>query len=339
MNMNSRIEKDLRELREASVISEEVSHKIAEYYRSRKSGGPKKLFVIFGVLGSLLVSLGIILILAHNWDNFSRTAKTVWAFVPLVIGQAAVGFSLLRNKGRAWKEASAAFLYVSIGASISLVSQIYNIPGEMPEFLMTWIILGGLLVYLMRSYAAVLLHLVMATTYACNLGYFNEINPWWYLVLLAWVVPFYLRMLKDQPGSNSTSILNWAFPLSVTISFGAFISEATNLIMLMYVGLFGLLYNLGKLDVFDSGKLRRNGYAIIGSLGMIYVLILMTFEWAWVEFDRADYFAGDIAITVGVFALACAMLYLLARKKKLVPFNLFQYTFLIFGLIFATQFL
>ena len=336
--MNSRIEKDLRELREARVISDEVSQKITEYYLAKKSGGSKKLFAIFGVLGSLLVGLGIILILAHNWDNFSRLTKTIWAFVPLVVGQLVTGYSLLKNKSRAWKEASSTFLYVAIGASISLVAQIYNIPGNMPEFLMTWIVLGGLLVYLMRSYTAVLLHLIMATVYACNLGYFNEINPWWYLAMIAWVLPFYLRMLREQPHSNATSILNWVFPLSLAITFGAFISEATNIVFLMYVGLFGLLYNLGKLDVFDSGKLRRNGYAIIGSVGMIYVFLLTTFKWAWAEFNPSEHLTKDIAITVGLFVIACGVIFYLATKKKLTPFNLFQYAFLIFGIIFISQY-
>ncbi|MCW5520235.1 DUF2157 domain-containing protein [Aureitalea sp. L0-47] len=336
--MNSRIDKDLRELREAHVISDEVSQRITDYYQAKKSGGPRKLFAIFGVLGSLLIGLGIILILAHNWDNFSRFTKTIWAFAPLVIGQLAVGFSLLKNKSRAWKEASATFLYVGIGASISLVSQIYNIPGDMPEFLMTWILLGALLVYLLRSYTAVLLHLIMATVYACNLGYFNEINPWWYLAMIAWIIPFYLRMLREQPEGNATSILNWAIPLSLAITFGAFVSEATNIVFLMYVGLFGLLYNLGKLEVFNSGKLRRNGYAIIGSLGMIYVFMLVTFEFAWAEFNPSEHLTKDIVITVGIFGMACLVLLYLASKKKLLPFNLFQYAFLIFGVIFVAQY-
>jgi hypothetical protein len=106
----------------------------------------------------------------------------------------------------------------------------------------------------------------------------------------------------------------------------------------MYVGLFGLLYNLGKLEVFESGKLRRNGYAIIGSLGMIYVFMLVTFKFAWAEFNPSEHLTKDIVITVGIFVIACLILLYLASKKKLLPFNLFQYAFLIFAVIFVAQY-
>ncbi len=109
--MNSKIKRDLQELLTAGVISEETSQKISKYYLSRKEVSPNRLFMIFGVLGSLLVGLGIILILAHNWDEFSRSTKTIWAFIPLVIGQLGVGYTLLKKKGRAWKESTATFLF------------------------------------------------------------------------------------------------------------------------------------------------------------------------------------------------------------------------------------
>ena len=91
------------------VISQEVASKIESYYKSKQENSPNRLFTVFGVLGSLLVGLGIILILAHNWDDFSRTIKTVFAFVPLVIGQFLVGYSILKKKSSTWREASGTF--------------------------------------------------------------------------------------------------------------------------------------------------------------------------------------------------------------------------------------
>lgn len=335
--MSSKIERELQELRRHDVISEEVSQKITAYYASKKTSNPNRLFTIFGVLGSLLVGLGIVLILAHNWDEFSRTTKTIWAFIPLVVGQAAAAFSYFKKKSMAWREGSATFLYLAIGASIALISQIYNIPGTMPEYLLTWIILGAPLVYLLRSHAAALLHLIFITSYACNLGYFNETSPWWYLVMLVYLAPYYWLQLRDRPQSNLSGILNWTFPLSVVIVTGAFISEASNIIFLIYVLLFGFIYNIGKLEIFDSGKLRRNGYAIIGSLGTIYVLMLVTFKWFWTESTEHLHGASDMIITYVFLGLNFLLLVLLFRKERLVPFNLFQYAFLIFGIIFLTQ--
>lgn len=85
--MNSNLNKELQELVEENVISAEVSIAISAYYASKQQEQPNRLFAIFGVLGSLLTGLGIILILAHNWDDFSVATKTIWAFVPLVVGE------------------------------------------------------------------------------------------------------------------------------------------------------------------------------------------------------------------------------------------------------------
>lgn len=74
---------DISELLRAGVISQETADKIKEYYKSKGNQSHHKLFIVFGILGAILVGLGILLIIAHNWDNFSRISKTVLAFFTL----------------------------------------------------------------------------------------------------------------------------------------------------------------------------------------------------------------------------------------------------------------
>ncbi|MFT4806136.1 MAG: putative membrane protein, partial [Psychroserpens sp.] len=184
--MNSKLIKDLPDLVTNDVISQDVASKIEQYYLAKQQQTPNRLFTVFGVLGSLLVGLGIILILAHNWDNFPRGAKTILAFLPLVIGQCFVVFSILKKKSVAWKEASGTFLFFTIGSSIALVSQIYNIPGNLSTYILTWIILSLPLIYLLKSNAVAILNMICITYYACELGYgFGSFGhtPWLYLVM------------------------------------------------------------------------------------------------------------------------------------------------------------
>ena len=336
--MSLKLKRELDELVEAEVISTEVSQNISKYYASKTSNSPNKLFAIFGVLGSLLVGLGIILILAHNWDDFTRATKTIWAFAPLVVGQLFVAFTLFKKKSAAWKETAATFLFFAIGASISLVSQIYNIPGSMPSFLLTWILLAAPLVYLLRSHTAVLLHLLFATVYACNLGYFNNDQPWWYLLLLAYVIPHYYRQIKNAQTSNFTGILNWLFPLSVLISLGAFTSGNDTIGFLIYVTLFGLFYNIGKLPFFNSQRLRANGYVLIGSLGTVTTLIIASFRWVWEDTSSMMASTEDIMITAVLGLAAIGVLVYLFLKKAIPSFNLFQYAFLCFAIIYFTSY-
>lgn len=337
--MNSKLQQEVGKLVEAQVISPEVANDIKNYYNSKSDTSPNRLFAIFGVLGSLLVGLGIILILAHNWDDFSRTSKTIWAFIPLVVGQLFAGYTLFKKKGVAWKETAATFLFFAIGASIALVSQIYNIPGSMPSFLLTWIILAAPLIYLLKSHAAALLYMIFITSYACNVGYFNDETPWWYLLLLLWIVPHYYKQLKEFPRENLTGIWHWVLPLSLLISLGAFVSGNDNIGFLMYVALFGVFYNIGKLSFFDDMKLRVNGYLLIGSLGTITTLMIVSFRWFWNEFQPIMVSGQDTIITAILITAGIAVLVHLFLKKRLRPFNLFQYAFLLFAGIYFSRFI
>jgi uncharacterized membrane protein len=168
--MNSKIQNDIKELVEEQVISNEVATNIENYYKYKKSDSPNRLFTVFAVLGSTLVGLGIILILAHNWDDFSRSIKTIFAFGPLIIGQLIVGYTILKKESTTWKEASSVFLFFAVGASMALVSQIYNIPGNFSSYMLTWILLCTPLIYLLKSNASAILHIVFATNYACAFG-------------------------------------------------------------------------------------------------------------------------------------------------------------------------
>ncbi len=100
--------------------------------------------VVVNVLGALLVSLGIILLVAHNWDDLSRFSKTIFAFIPLLVGQGMCAYTLIKKKNSAaWRECSAVVLFFAIATSISLVSQTYHISGTMSGFLLTWMLLAA----------------------------------------------------------------------------------------------------------------------------------------------------------------------------------------------------
>ncbi|MFI1772090.1 DUF2157 domain-containing protein [Thalassobellus citreus] len=340
--MNSKIQNDIKELVEAQVISQDTAFKITSYYQSKQVDSPNRLFTVFAVLGSTLVGLGIILILAHNWDDFSRTIKTVFAFLPLIIGQLCVGYSILKKKSVTWKEASGVFLFFAVGSSMALVSQIYNIPGNLSSYLLTWTILGLPLVYLLRSNALGILHIVFATYYAVEHGYLYNSSgtPWLYILLIVAILPYYSTLLKQKATANITSVFNWLVPLSIIIVLGTFIESNGVFGYLMYVSLFGLLYNLGKLPYFNNQKLRKNGYLVLGSLGTVYMLLLASFEWLWTDlFSEVMLFnSQEFYIYIFFFLLAFVVLIYGKKNNWLKGINLFQYLFIIFSIIFFIGF-
>ncbi|MEI7726689.1 MAG: GDYXXLXY domain-containing protein [Bacteroidota bacterium] len=121
------IQRDLSDLIKAEVITQETADKIRVYYNNKGGSSANRLFIVFGILGAILTWLGITLIIAHNWDDLSRGTKTIFAFVPLLAAQVVCGYTLMKRQSSiAWQESSSAFLFFAVGASIALVSQIYN---------------------------------------------------------------------------------------------------------------------------------------------------------------------------------------------------------------------
>jgi len=159
--MSNAFLKELPELVSKKIITEEVAQNIKNYYQKNPEENSNKLFTIFGIIGALLGGLGIILILAHNWDDFSVLTKTVFSIIPLVLGQIACFYTLTKkSESITWRESSATFLLFAIAASISLVAQVYNINGDFPKFLLTWILLSLPLIYIMHSSFVSLLSIV-----------------------------------------------------------------------------------------------------------------------------------------------------------------------------------
>ncbi|MDV7186386.1 DUF2157 domain-containing protein [Lutibacter sp. TH_r2] len=335
--------KDLNELISNGIITKEIASNIENYYNSKKSDSTNKLFIVFGILGAILVGLGIILILAHNWDNLSRFTKTILAFTPLLIGQLICGYVLLtKRKNVAWRESASTFLFFSVGASISLVSQIYNIPGNINTFVLTWMLLCLPLVYLLKSSITSLLYIIGITYFACNSSYWSYPNKesyeFWLLLIL--IIPHYYNLFKNSPKGNFLIFHNWFIPLSIIITLGTLSHNYEKLMYLVYISLFGLYLIIGETDYFKNNKLRNNSYKVLGSVGTLITLLILSFNEFWgklqtVEFiflKLLDYI--EIATIVIITCAAVILFFIQKTYQSIKNSSLIEYVFLLFIPIF-----
>ena len=278
---------NLEELLEKGVIDSTTAGKIWTYYRQKEEEAPNRLGLILSILGASLVGLGIILIVAHNWDNLGRTLKTVLAFIPLLIGQGACWYALRnQSESTAWREGAATFLFFAVGICIAMISQIYNIQGELGSFLLTWMLLVFPLIYLMPSSVVALLYTGGVTWYGTNCGYVNGHEPYLYWGLLAAVLPFYYQLLKNRPESNSFNYLSWAIALSVLVCLGLWSDEADNLMWIAYVALLSIYFLIGIGPRFRHKRSVSNPFLLIGLLGTIALFLGFTFYDCWEEIVR-----------------------------------------------------
>lgn len=340
-----KLQKELEALIEAAVIDETTAEKISQYYKAKQDAAPNRLFIAFGVLGATLVGLGIILIIGHNWDQFPRVVKTVFAFIPLVIGQVFAAYTLLkRPESAVWRESTAVFVTFAMGACIALISQIYHIQGELSGFLFTWTLLCLPLFYVMRSSATAMLYLIGVTFYGFEYGFWSypSLPPYWYLVMLAALMPYYYWCYRNRPNSNSMNFFNWLVPISVLTVFGAFSNTFPVLLHVGFVSLFGLFIAVGNLDFFQGQKSRNNGYKILGELGTIFMILMLSFEDLWSRIGRKvnDFNLGELSYTVEFWTVllvtlaAIALLYRRYAKHGFENISLLSVIFLLFIPIF-----
>ncbi len=329
----------LPELINHGVLTEEAAANVRAYYLKQEQQQPAKTNLIFGILGAILVGLGVILMVAHNWDNLPHAVKLFFSFIPLVAGQLLCGYTLFKKAdNRTWRESSASFLFFAVGASIALVAQVYHIPGNLASFLLTWMLLGFPIIYIMSSSMASLLYLVGITALGVEDGYGYQAadnHYYWGLLLLA--VPFYIQLVRKLPASNATFFHHWFFALSLTIALGTVASKDALLMPVAYMSLFAVFYLLGTMPWFGFKRLLSNGYLIIGSLGTMIMLLILSFKFLWLEWASADSNPSlpEILAVVLTTLAACYLLYLQFRNRNAAPVNPMSFVFIIFIAIYV----
>src|SRR5258708_7163793 len=95
--MSKTLLKDLPELIQAGIISEETADNIKRFYDKKAGTGTNRMMLVFAILGAVLTGLGIILIIAHNWDELTKPAKTVVSFLPLLLAQGVAFYALYKK--------------------------------------------------------------------------------------------------------------------------------------------------------------------------------------------------------------------------------------------------
>lgn len=341
--MSKHVLNELPELVNAGVIDAAASDRIVQYYRQKERAAPDgRINFVFAIIGTILVSLGIILMVAHNWDELSRPVKLFFSFLPLLTGQALCGYTLYKKSGqRGWQESSATFLFFAVGASLELVSQTYHIPGTVKQLLFTWMLIAFPLIYIMRSSLVSLLFIAGVTVYAISDGYGyrggGSLHYWWMILL---VLPHYFTLLKTTAQSNFTYFHHWFIPLSLTICLGTLASNAEALLLMAYMNLFGAFYLIGNADLFYNRRIFSNGYIVFGSLGTMILLLITSFRslWSSIIYDNEwkDWKINSpeaiAAIILGLLALGLLIIHIRNRKDR--PVNLLACIFLAFTLVF-----
>ncbi len=300
------LREELPALVEARVIDEAAAARLRSHYALDELGSTtSRAILVLAVMGAALIGAGILLLVAHNWEEMSRPARAGLCFALLLFAQATCGFAVARRPASdAWREASAAFLTASFGTALSLVSQTYHVQGELGDMVLGWVALMLPVVYVLDArvsagaLALLALFLPLGRDHAFDRGYS-------FLFVLAALAPFVYRAGRAFGGERRTAWLEVACVGSFALGTAMLVArDAPAILAVWLMGVFVAAYVApsGETNALAGRALRGVAAAAIGATSLA-----LTFRGAWEELYRSlDRWGREEALWTFAAALVAA---------------------------------
>ena len=320
---------ELPTLLSEGVLSPETATQLQQYYGTVQVRHRRTLvLLICSIFSAILIGLGIILLFAHNWQDFSRPVRTVLAFLPLLAGQLLTAWAMqYRAASAAWREGAAMFLCLAIGACIALVGQTYHIAGSMTHFLLTWIVLALPLVYLVpASLPAALAWLGLPFWVFYAQQQWGQAVLFWPLAAVP--VPHLWVALRANPYGQRSVLLSWALSLCLSIAVGLTLEHhLPGLWIVVYTGLFAVFYLLDAHAPNAALAFWQRPWHTVGVAGLAGLSLLLTYNEPWRSIGRySDHtvwrgpaWAAGQDYVLAVVLLVLTLGLLVSRRRRQPP--------------------
>jgi uncharacterized membrane protein len=277
--------------------------------------------VLFSILGAVLIGGGIILLLAHNWEELSRPMRAAISIAPLAVA-AVFGAWLLwtERDSTAWREGVATAQTLAIGSSIALVAQTYNLGGRFDEFMLTWSLLALPIAYLLQATLPMLLYLVGIVVWTGSV--MNQAGSGlWYFPLLGAALPFVWWASRPNRYHPRPLLILWVLAVTVCIGTGLAterVCEKLDAWPVLFAGLFAVLYLVGARWWGEASAGWQRPLQNVGALGTVGLALVLSFADVWSHASWRYSWAEVVSLRVGL-QLAAAAIFPVAAVVLWIP--------------------
>ncbi|MDD5681382.1 MAG: DUF2157 domain-containing protein [Candidatus Omnitrophica bacterium] len=322
--------KELPDLVAKGILTRENADKLLGYYGEVKSVSRATVTVIIlGAIGTLLIGMGIILLLGHNWEQLSRFTRAILSLAPLAGAQGLALWVLLKKpRSDALKESAATFLSLMVGASIALISQTYNIPGDTGTFILTWMLLIAPIIYFMQASLPAAIYLIGITAW-CGSNWNDPVRAILFWPMAAIIIPHFVWALRQEIYTLRTTLLS--LTMVICASFAASFSLGktwSGSWVIIFPSIYSICYLLGTMDVRTITTNWQRPLQLFGGIGLFVLAFQFTFMYAWQYSGGYSYgivrnTAGlnslpDNIISIAIIAAAMLLLYDNIKRKNLI---------------------
>ncbi|WP_070000861.1 DUF2157 domain-containing protein [Cellulosilyticum sp. I15G10I2] len=292
--------REMKTWREIGLVDTDTVTKIEGYYNERVIQESNKLGGVLGILGFILIGLGIILILAKNWDLFPRGAKVTLSFLPFLIGSL-MGMIVLKKHISGWiKEAIAVFTTIGIVTAVVMSGQIYHIIAEewMLFFIITLLTLP--LIYLYDSTLTLAAYLILGSI--CM--FMTDLIELWIklglgISIIGASIPYVIKWYKKDRVNIETSWSSAFIALAGFLFITSLVHDGV-LLRELYIVYFILILGIDAGLYEEDVSLGTRPFAVIGNIGLYIMLFIFTFKEFWYYIDTSNV-AGEYMIIIAFF--------------------------------------
>lgn len=231
--------------RREGIVSADQARLLTARYNGDASSAWGKM--IFSALGAIIFGLGVILLLAYNWEDMHRLVK-----LGLIIGAIAAahgaGYWLSGPRSAHQKIGESLHLLGSMlfGAGIWLIAQIYHIDEHFPNALLVWALGALLMGWIIPSLAHTLLAMgLLALWHSFEVFQFDHPNHWATWLIVFGVVPQTWLHRSQVTLLVALGLVAYTYPISLmgmnppsgAIVLGALFAIMTTYIIFSYAAI------------------------------------------------------------------------------------------------------
>ena len=276
------LRKELEDWEREALVEPAQAERLRARYPLESRGGRSAALIGFAVLGALLIGGGLILLLAYNWSDLGRPARTAVALAPLVLSQLLVAWGEFTNRqGAGWREGLGVFWTLSIGCAIAMVSQIYHLSGSYDQFILTWLLLAIPVVYVLRSTLTAILVVLGAISWsAAHVGDWPRVLLFW--PLAGSILPLLRQSSRAGVFTSGLALLRWVLAGALLSGLGMSVSRGLpGLWLVLYASAFSLFYLADRVLLQGAPSLFHRPMRCLGVAGSVVLSLMLTYRWPW----------------------------------------------------------
>jgi uncharacterized membrane protein len=173
------------------ITKKQADRMLADLSKAKAESRSNKLIITLSTIGAILLGIGAILFIASNWQKMTDLVKTL---TMLVVTLAALfGGYFLKYENKSFPKVGSSLIFLSsllFGATVILISQIYNLNANHHLLVLLWLIGIIPLVYALAStpiawLAAALFYLWLGLFFSSSWWFFEDIGRFSLLIFIS----------------------------------------------------------------------------------------------------------------------------------------------------------